>query len=126
MKRVAQWELVITVGRHATIKGLSAYATAIELDKLARIGRALMALNTFACNESLEHRTCKACGGTSRFAGSHKPNSCHYARTEAAEKRAVAIGAKLGIVVSTQRDPRGASVKLWADKEDGKALGCFS
>ena len=40
------------------------------------------------------------------------------ARVTRLENRAKAIGAELGVIVTTQRDPRGAPVKIWSSMED--------
>lgn len=42
----------------------------------------------------------------------HLPGECHYAKVERLEERASSIGQQLGVIVTTQRDPRGASVKI--------------
>lgn len=121
MKRSDQWETVIAVGRHATIKGLSAFHTAALLDKLQRLASTLYRYYVWNCNEDTSAHTCKACGGTRE--GAHTYANCAGAKVYALESRAEAIGLELGLVVTTQSDPRGAPIKLWADKEDGRSLG---
>ena len=116
---------------------MSAYTLATKLDKLARIARTLHRLYEDACN--VDVHACPACGGPdddenhrrarqgklSYKAWKHTPTQCHYARCERLESRAKSIGAELGIVVTHQRDPRGAPIKLWADNVDGRSLGYF-
>ena len=132
MRRVDQWELVISVARHARqdfcstsgeYYGQSAYRIAGSLDKLARIARTLHRLYEHACNEPT--KICAACLNASVTWSPvlHKPSACFNARLERLEKRAADLGTELGVVVTTQRDPRGAAVKVWADKEDGRLLG---
>lgn len=135
MRRIDQWEVIAAVARHVDstrkkIRGnkvghrLSAYSIASDLDKLARIARTLHRLYEDACNEPV--RACFSCeNSTHETSANHKPSTCHYARCERLEKRAETIGTELGIVVTHQRDPRGAPIKLWADKEDGRSLGYF-
>lgn len=147
MKRVDQWEVVAAVASHvavvciqtgnAKVRGVaghripvSGYTIATKLDKLARIARTLHRLYEDACNVRVP--TCKKCQGLIEENGvCHGPRKayaeqCHYYRTERLEARAVAIGTELGIVVTTQSDPRGAPIQLWADKEDGRSLGYFA
>lgn len=133
MKRVDQWEVVAAVARHVSetrptsgkTHCASAYRIALDLDKLARIARSLDRLNTDACN--IPVRACYSCEhDTHETSASHTPRRCHYARVERLEKRAELIGTELGCVVSTQRDPRGPAIRVWADREDGKLLGVFS
>jgi hypothetical protein len=140
-RRIDAWEVVAAVALHCAANGItkdrkptgdaSPYRVALACDKLARIARSLDRLNTDACNVPVP--TCATCSASwvhgkliPGDGGEHKPSQCHFARTERLEKRARDIGAELGIVVTTQRDPRGPAVKMWADKEDGRALGVFS
>lgn len=130
MKRVDQWETVAAIADHVNEHRnqggyMSAYAIAVRLDKLARIGRTLDRLHTAACNDRI--KICKWCrDGVSFHQDGHIPKICHFARVESLEKRAEKIGAELGCVVTTQRDPRGPAIRVWADKEDGRLLGVFS
>jgi hypothetical protein len=76
--------------------------------KLARIGRELRADDTDLCN------------GVS--------DSAHLVimrRREKQRAKLKRIGEKLGLVIEHQTDPRGATVKVWADKIDGRLLACF-
>lgn len=134
MSRVDTWETVAAVAGFAmkprTVRGtryaLSAYTTARHLDKLARIGRTLHRLYEVACSDPIH--VCNTCDAYSDAdpPRRHVPPECFYARLERLEARAEKVGRELGIVVTHQRDPRGAALKLWADKEDGRMLGCFS
>jgi hypothetical protein len=132
MSRVDQWEIVAAIAIRAckprTVRGvrysLNAYRVASQLDRLARIARTLTRYNTFACNQDTAPHSCLACGG--ELARGHSFTNCFYGKVEGLEKRAELIGKELGLVVTTQRDPRGQSVKVWADKEDGQQLGGFS
>lgn len=133
MSRVDTWETVASVAIHAgkprTVRGtrssLSAYSIALTLGRLARIAKTLHQLYERACDEDVPQ--CDVCAGAICEGRSlHTPTRCHYARVERLEARAVFLGRELGIVVTTQRDPRGAAVKMWADKEDGRMLGYFS
>ena len=146
MKRVDRWELVAAVAMRvqtiaiqtgaATRRGvvghttpIGAYAIATRLSKLASLAKTLHRLAEQACNEDVVRTwgLCVACGGAveGRPQHGHTARKCFYANVERLEKRAEAIGAELGCVVETQRDPRGASVKIWADKVEGRMLGCF-
>ncbi len=133
--RADQWEVICAVAAHASVQRVyndmvtripipSAYSIATKLDKLARIARTLHRLYEVACSDPID--ICEDCKSSGSGAEDHVPSRCFYARLERLEKRARDLGAELGIVVTTQRDPRGASVKLWADREDGRALGVFS
>ena len=143
MKRVDQWEVVAAVASHvavvciqtgnAKVKGVaghripvSGYTIATKLDKLARIARTLHRLYEDACNVPV--RSCFSCANSTSEVSSlrrqnHKPSLCHYARCEKLQKRAEALGTELGLIVSHCTDPRGAPIRLWADKEDGRSLG---
>lgn len=145
MKRVDQWDTIAAVAAHWTEqqlgKGrkarayLGSFAIASRLDRLARIAATLHRLYEYQCNEPTH--LCPACGGPddgvdrtgkrSHRVWGHIPSKCFEARLARLEERAVAIGAELEVVVETQRDPRGASVKLWSGNIDSsKLLGCFS
>ena len=138
MNRVDQWELVAAVAIKVAVvciqtgnakrKGtaghvipVSAYSIATKLDKLARIARTLHRYYEWQCNEDTSPHTCKACGGSRE--GGHTFTNCAGAKVYTLQGRAEKIGADLGIVVENQTDPRGAPVKLWADKVDGRSLG---
>jgi hypothetical protein len=122
MKRVDRWEMVIAIGRHSTVKGLHSYAAATLLNRLARCALKMHALYEWQCSEPIE--VCDACGSVA--GRKHIPSQCFYARLERLERQAEAIGAMLGVVVTSQRDPRGPAVSVWADQQDGKLLGVFS
>ena len=128
MRRVDQWEVVAAVAMRAREVKLdyggyaSAFRVASTVDRLARIARTLHRLYEVQCNEPIE--CCDACGSVA--GRKHVPAQCFYARLERLEKRAEKIGKEIGIIVTHQRDPRGAALKLWADKEDGRSLGVLS
>lgn len=135
MKRVDTWEQVAAVALHVkdhmrTSLPISGFTIAMRLDKLARIGASLHRLYEVACNEDVP--LCRKClgsgteeNGVCHGRKKHFAKQCFYYRVESLEKRAEDIGLVLGIVVTAQRDPRGASIKLWADKEEGRMLACF-
>lgn len=128
MNRVDQWEAVALCALAAfgkTPTACNGYAIASRLDRLARIARTLHRLYEAQCSEPIE--VCDRCGSVA--GRRHIPSQCFEARLERLEKRAASIGAELGLTVETQRDPRGASVKVYASSDDASAergmLACF-
>jgi hypothetical protein len=128
MSRVDTWWTIASVAAHvAKVGPRSAFSVADALDKLARIARTLHRLGELACNEDVP--LCDNCANATGEPG-HGPRKahvkCHQERVERLATKAGHIGAGLGIVVSHQGDPRGPALRLWADHEDGKLLGCMS
>lgn len=119
MKRVDQWEMVAAVAsfacRRRTVRGvryaMNPYRVAVALDKLSRIATTLRRVYTDMCNGTI---------GNSEWILDQSKADRYASRLES---RAALIGQQIGIVVTCQRDPRGAPIKLWADREDGRALG---
>jgi hypothetical protein len=131
MSRVDTWWTIVAVAAHVARSGWgnskSANSVAAALDKLARIARTLHRLDELACNEQVP--MCDNCANGTGEPG-HGPRKghvmCHQERVERLVNKAARIGTELWIVVSHQGDPRGPALRLWADHEDGKLLGCMS
>ncbi len=131
MKRVDQWEIVAAVAMRCPliardpgkVRAMSPFGVAQRLDKLARIARTLHRYYEWQCNDDTSAHTCLDCGGTRK--GPHTYANCAGAKVYALQERAEKLGVELGIVVENQTDPRGAPIKLWADKVDGHSLGCI-
>lgn len=122
MKRVDQWETVATIAVHAcrprTVRGaryrVGAFRAANACDRLQRLARSLNRIYVDMCNGTI---------GDSEWILDQDKAERHASRLEA---RAVATGRDIGVIVTTQRDPRGPAIRVWADKEDGRLLGVFS
>ncbi len=116
MKRVDVWEAVAAVAMHCgkkkSVRGvsytLSACSVARNLDQLARLAAGLSRDDTALCN------------GVSDAAHTE-----YMARRARRRKRLAVIGAELGVTIEHQTDPRGATIKVWADKVEGRLLACF-
>jgi hypothetical protein len=120
-RRVDTWETVAAIamfaGKPRTVRGvryqLSAYRIAAGVDRLARLARALKRHDEDRCNGTI---------GSSEWILDYAKSDRIVARLE---ERVQAVAKELGVVVQHQRDPRGPTLKLWADKVDGRLLGCL-
>lgn len=134
MKRVDQWETVIAIAMHVQATPVrnrakripvhNAFRIANALDKLARLARTLTRYYVWQGNENTDPHTCKACGGSRP--GPHTYTNCAGAKVYALQSRAEKIGEELGLFVENQTDPRGASIKVYADSTSQRLLGVMS
>ncbi len=114
MKRVDSWEAIAAVAMHCakkkTVRGasyaISAYSVASACDRLARLARTLKRYDEANCNGEVSDATLDKV-------------RARYRKTLAR------ISTELGVTVEHQTDPRGATIKVWADKVEGRLLACF-
>ena len=121
MSRVDSWEVIVAITTHVRDlearnahpwrdngigRPLSAYRLASMLSQLARKGATLHHRYEVACNDPVDQAFGRA--------------------TERLEASAEKLGREMGVTVECQRDPRGAAVKIWADRVDGRLSGVFS
>ncbi len=103
-------ENVIALSRHVIATGIkiSSYSLAISITKIARIAKTLHKLDEASCNGTIEDEACEK--QVNRY-----------------RKQLDEVTEELGkcFVIEHQRDPRGATIKIWADKRDGRQIAYF-
>ncbi len=103
-------ENVISLSRHVvSVKAVSSYRLALAISKIASIARTLHKMDEAACNGTIEDNN-------------------YEKQVERYRNQLQQITEELGscFVIEHQRDPRGATIKIWADKRDGKQIAYFT
>ncbi len=116
MRRVDSWERIAAIavhcGKKKTTRGasyaLSAYTIAAYCNSLAAMGVTLKRYDEARCNGVSEDEDARI-----------------ERRLTSAHAKLGRIAKVLGVEIEHQTDPRGATIKVWADRVDGRLIACF-
>lgn len=110
MADVDMLENVIALARYVSaLRSVSSYTLAKEIGRIASIARTLHTLDEASCNGTIDDEK-------------------YEKQVERYRNTLRLITEELGncFVIEHQRDPRGATIKVWADKVDGNQIAYFT